>query len=168
MRYAMPRSEFKEAYGLSGAPAYECFLAKLNSELVRELDEVTAIHSLKFHASWRDAGGNRHASLLGQTTRFHQSGDLRGQLVWLRKAKVFRGWLKNSLEPHTDRQLALMARESFRTGNFRAARQYLQAVREWDSMPASMEKLTYLIEKRFEQIDGEGLGIAGALPSPSS
>ena len=148
-----PEKRVQEDLGLDGSSAYELFLVKLNSELARELDQVTSIDRLGFHASWGDAGGNRHASLIGQTTRFHQSGDLRGELVWLRKSKAFRGWLRNSLQPHSDGELISMARASFRTGNYNEARQYLQALQEWHSMPASVEKLKVLIENRIEHLD---------------
>ncbi len=150
MKFVFPQNDFVKALGLFDHAQYEMFNDKLNKELAEKLHPSAMVNSLDFISTWKDSGGNTHATLKGLVRVLGDGKEIGAEFVWLKTLKRFRGKVWSSVEIPSDLQLLMMARDRYRKSDFRKAKEYLNAIQQMEDLPRSAIRLRSLIERRIE------------------
>ena len=150
MRLVIQQTDFVKAFRLTDSIQYEQFYEKVTKELAEILHPLAVVDNLGFASTWRDAGGNTHVTLKGTASSFGRRKEIGGEFVWLKNLRRFRGKIWSELENHSDVQLLMMARDSYRKLEYREATNYLNAIQVPKNLPPirSQVKETYREKNR--------------------
>ncbi|HCH2101111.1 TPA: hypothetical protein NKR60_001192 [Vibrio parahaemolyticus] len=113
------KSDFLKAYGLWGVNRYKKFIDHIEEKFGELIDYETSMESLSIKATWKDSGGNTHASVHGFVSRRDQTSKCGGEIVWLKRLGTFRGNCWSCLEPKSDFEYFEEARELFYSHQYR-------------------------------------------------
>ena len=94
------------------------FSRHIKEKLDEVTDEETYVDNLFIKEVWKDNGGNVHATIRGRVSRRDQSGECGGEVVWLKRLKIFRGNFWSRLNPKTDYEYYEEARKLFYSGKY--------------------------------------------------
>ncbi|CAN5342152.1 hypothetical protein BH20ACI2_BH20ACI2_27140 [soil metagenome] len=147
MKFVIPLPDFAKAFGLTDNIQYEMFNEKVNKELDAKIHPSAVVDNFDFISTRNDRSGNIHALLGGNVSGFGQQKEIGGEFVWLKNLGCFRGRVWSSLEMHSDLQLLLMARDSYRKLEYHKAVDYLDAIPQAENLPHSATNLRVLLEK---------------------
>ena len=151
MKQDITRTQFVRKFGLIGSEPYKKFLMKLNTELADAVHPSARVTNLGLLSSWTDSGGNIHGILEGHVIFVGEQGELGGEIVWLKNLRTFRGKIWSSLDRTSDHQLAEKARQSFRQGNYRRARDFLDGIQDIAGCPRSTVLLSRMINRKVSE-----------------
>ncbi|MEP7213444.1 MAG: hypothetical protein ABI791_10230 [Acidobacteriota bacterium] len=149
MKFELSKREIVGAFGSKSSDYFQEFNQKLSSELEAKIHPTAELENLRLNSTWKDTGGNIHASLKGEIKFLGQCGEVGGEFVWLNNIKKFRGKAWSSLEIASDGRLLEDARRALRLRRYTEARDILDAISNFEFVPRSARFLKKLIAKKL-------------------
>ncbi len=138
-------SQFQSAFGKARSEYLSQFLSKFGRELEKVVHPASEVGDFALVRGISDSAGNIRTGVRASVTFVNETGEIRGEFVWLRNVKKFRGKLWSSIPYYTDLQLVVRARDSFRCGQFAEAKSFLDAIQRFEDVPESAKLLNKLL-----------------------
>jgi|APSaa5957512622_1039677.scaffolds.fasta_scaffold63766_1 hypothetical protein len=138
---------FREFHTMSSA-LYGQFCERVARALEPTLDRAMSVELIGFRSRWKDAGGNIHCSLNGKIRRLDEAGDIRGEIVLLRKSASFRGWVTHDLQMVEDWEWVEGAREEFKQGRYSECLRLLSLLKDRATLTRANLRMEEIADER--------------------
>lgn len=142
------RTVFSAKYRTISSELYRQFCEKIAVSLEPTLDKGISVESIGFRSRWKDGGRNIHCSLNGRVRRLDESGEVRGEMVLLKKSNTFRGWAKHDLKTIEDWQYLQRAREEFKQRHYSECLTLLSLLRDRAILTPANLRMETIAERR--------------------
>ncbi len=110
--------KFTRHYGIIAFNHYSKFCGYVDRCIEEVIDAETLVSNLRIETSWKDAGCNRHATVVADGERRDEVGLIGADIVWLIRSKSFRGKFWSRIPKYTSAHYYEEARIAFHRGDY--------------------------------------------------